>query len=120
MKFYTNFYCDANDLIRKKINKADIENDIFNRWGEDNFENVYNRLNEIEDDKNIVNKACKFIKNASIEELKEYVTVYENSIRYEKEETSHCDCTTLAYLVDIDIDFIKLIKKIKEETAIER
>lgn len=120
MKFYTNFYCNANDLIRKKIDKIDIENDIFNRWSEDNFENIYNRLNEIENDENISNKACKFIKNASIEELKEYVTVYEDSIRYDKEETNHCDCTTLAYLVDINIDLDKLIKKINENKDLER
>lgn len=111
MKFYMNLYYDAKDLIMKKI---DIKNDIFNGFGKNNFENLYNRLYKIKDN-NIANKVCKFISNASVEELKEYIRVDESSVRYDGEETNYCNRRTLAYLVDIEFDVEKLVNKLNDK-----
>lgn len=111
MKFNMNIYYDAKDLIMKKVN---ITNDVFCRLGENDCADLYNNLDTIEDE-NIANEICKFISNASIEELKEYICVDENSVRYDGEETFCCNRRTLAYLVSVEFDVEKLVDKLNDK-----
>lgn len=116
MKIKMNIYYDPNDLIR---NKQNITNDVFNRFEENNCQDIYNYLYSIEDE-DIEEAAQNFLDNMSIEEIKKYVTVDEDSVQYDDYETSECDYEMFAYLVTIDFDIDKLINKIKDEENIER
>lgn len=116
MKFDMNIYYDAKDLIMKKVS---ITNDVFCRLGENDCADLYNNLDTIEDE-DIANTVCKFISNASIEELKEYINVDENSIRYDGEETYYCNRRTLAYLVSVEFDVEKLVECLEQNKDLER
>lgn len=97
--------------LKKNVN---IRDDVFNRFIENDCSDLYNNLDKIEDE-NIANAICKFISNASIEDLKEYIRVDENSTRYDGEETYYCNRRTLAYLVSVEFGVEKLVDKLNDK-----
>lgn len=105
ISFSMNIYYNPNDIIKETIN---IEEDVFCRMKDNDCQDLYNGIEQI-DDKDIFNKVESIIINSTVEELKQFISISNNSIRFDKYETSELDYEQLAYLVDITFDVKKAI-----------
>ena len=110
IKFSMNVYYDADDIINKPTN---IQQDVFDRMEVNDYQDLYNGIEEIEDE-SIFYDIEKFIEKSTIEELKPFISVDENSIRFDKSESYECDYEILAYLIDVTLDIEKMLMVIKE------
>lgn len=110
ISFSMNIYYNPNEIIKETIN---IEEDVFYRMEENDCQDLYNGIEQIED-KHIFDKVEFIIENSTIEELKPFITTDNNSIRFDEYETSECRYEYLAYLVDITFDVEKIINTNKK------
>ena len=111
IKFSMNVYYDVDEIINKPTN---IQQDVFDRMETNDYQDLYNGIEEIEDE-NVFDTIECFIEKSTIEELKPFIVVNEDSIRFDKCETYECDCERLAYLIDVTLDIDKVLMSINSE-----
>ena len=109
IKFSMNVYYDFDEIIKEPIN---IQENVFNRMAANDCQDLYNGIEEIEDEC-VFDTIERFIEKLTIEELKQFISVDESSIRFDKCETYECDYECLAYLVDVTLDIEKILIKSK-------
>lgn len=110
IKFSMNVYYDCDEIIKEPTN---IKQDVFDRMEINDYHDLYNGIEEIEDE-GIFNAIEDFIEKSTIEELKPFISVDEDSIRFDKYESYECDYELLAYLIDVTFDIGKILMAIKE------
>lgn len=110
LNFSMNVYYDVDEVINKPMN---ITQDVFDRMATNDCQDLYNGIEEIEDE-SIFEIVEGFIEKSTIEELKPFISVDEGSIRFDKCESYECDYELLAYLIDITVDIDKMLMAIKE------
>ena len=110
IKFSMNVYYNVNEINKKNTN---VQEDVLNRMGENDCQDLYNGIEQIEDE-DIYDILGNFIENSTIEQLKQVISVDEDSLRFDKTETYECDYEWLAYLVDVTFDIEKVLMQIKE------
>ena len=115
INFSMNIYYNPNDIIKETINmEEDVFCRVFCRMEENDCQDLYNGIEQIEDE-HIFNKVEFIIENFTIEELKPFITIDNNSIRFDEYETSECRYEYLAYLVDVTFDVEKAINMDKKD-----
>lgn len=105
INFSINIYYNPNDIIKETIN---IEEDVFCRMEGNDCQDLYNGIEQIEDE-HIFDKVEFIIENSTIEELKPFITIDNSSIRFDEYETIECNYEYLAYLVNVTFDIEKAI-----------
>ena len=109
IKFSMNVYYDADKIIKEHTN---ITQDVFDRMEVNDYHDIYNGIEEIEDE-DVFNTIAAFIEKSTIEELKPFIAVNEDSIRFDKCESYECNYDFLAYLIDVTLDIGKILIEIK-------
>lgn len=109
IKFSMNVYYDADEIINKPTN---ITQDVFDRMATNDCQDLHDGIEEIEDE-GIFYTISGFIAKSTVEELKPFISVDEDSIRFDKYESSECDYEYLAYLIDVTFDIEKILMVIK-------
>lgn len=120
IRIQMNIYYDPEDIINVKHN---IKQDVFNRMGDNNKEDIYNAIEMFvgtsEDATiDICDKITSLVDDLSIKDLSSYLSVDIGSLEFDNNESYECNYTMLAYLIDVEFDCEKLLNdynKIYEE-----
>ena len=110
IKISMNVYYDPNEIINKF---TDIKQDVFDRMEVNDCHDLYDGIEAISDE-DIFDTIESFIERTTIEELKPFISVNEDSIRFDNSESYECDYVSLAYLIDITLDIEKMLMIIKK------
>ena len=105
VKFSMNVYYDADEIIKEPTN---ITQDVFDRMAVNDCHDLYDGIEAIGDE-DIFDIIERFITKSTIEELEPFISVDENSIRFDKSESYECDYELLAYIVDVTLDVEKIL-----------
>ena len=107
IKFSMNVYYDADEIIKEHTN---ITQDVFDRMEVNDCHDLYYGIEAIGDE-DIFDTIEGFIDKSTIEELKPFISVDEDSIRFDKSETHECNYELLAYIVDVTLDVGKILSR---------
>ena len=113
IEFSMNVYFKPNNIIKESVT---VQERVLDRMEENDCQDLYNSIDRIEDE-SVYDILGDFIEKSTMEELKPFISVDEDSIRFDEYETSECDHGWLAYLVDVTLDIEKILMQINEERA---
>lgn len=106
MDFSMNIYFDPEDMFKET---PDITKSVFERMEVNDCQDLYDCIEYIDDTEKF-ERVEDLIAKSTIEELKPFLTVNEESVRYDECESGECDFKTLAYLVDVKFDVDKFLE----------